>query len=645
MSMIRQIALILAGVVLLAIGGSVAVGWFSTRQGLQEQWEVRNADAATMLALALTQQKGDPALLELVVLAQFDTGHYRRVQLVAPDGRVLVAREAAVSTGSAPAWFAHLADMQVPPGTAIVTDGWRTIGRVLVDSPSAWAYDGLWSALLRTTGWLVLVGLAALGVAVAAVGRWREGLARVLGQANALESGRFQELPEPATAELRGLTAGMNAMVRRIHAVFDEHSAQLAALQRQVQSDALTGLANRRHFMARLEAALDGASSDADATGEPTDGPRRGGLLLVRLTDLEGLNARLGHAVVDRLLAAMGEVLQTYPQHVDGAFAGRMNGRDLVLFLPVNGIANETALALQQALSTVLSVIEPSVSVCIGGVDGLRADGASDALARADEALARAECEGPPGVQVMDLADGAGIGESEWRERLTRALDNGRTRIAEFPVMLRDGRVVHLECPLRVQLEAEGPYVRAARWLPMASRGQLMDRVDMAAARLALAAIAQDGRPRCVHVSSAALADAGFVHELERRLAAVPQAAGKLSIEVDEMATAHWRRWRDAAERWRPLGVRLGIDNTGRALEALADARSYGVDYLKIDGRFIRGLATDPALNDFARQLVVTARAMGVALYAEGVDDLQDLRHLWQIGFDGATGPAVTASR
>ena len=122
-------------------------------------------------------------------------------------------------------------------------------------------------------------------------------------------------------------------------------------------------------------------------------------------------------------------------------------------------------------------------------------------------------------------------------------------------------------------------------------------------------------------------------------------AAGKLSIEVDESATLHWRRWRDAAERWRPLGVRLGIDNTGRALEALADARSYGVDYLKVDSRFIRGLATDTALADFARQLVVTARAMGVSLYAEGVDDLQDLRMLWTIGFDGATGPAVTASR
>lgn len=644
MSMIRQITLILAAVVALAIGGSVAVGLFSTRQALQEQWHVRNADAAAMLALALTQQKGDPALLELVVLAQFDTGHYRRIQLVGPDGKVLVAREGPASSGTAPAWFAALTEMQAPAGTAIVTDGWRTLGRVYVDSQSAWAYEALWSALLRNAAWLLLLGLGAVFVATTAVGRWRAGLARVQGQARALEGGRFEELPEPPTLELRDLTAGMNAMVRRIRAVFDDHAAQLGALQRQVQTDALTGLANRRHFMARLECALDGASTDPEAADAP-DGPRRGGLLLVRLTDIEGLNARLGHAVVDRLLAAMGEVLQTYPSRVDGAFAGRLNGRDLVLFLPANGIAQETALALQQALSTVLSVIEPGVTVCIGGVDGLQCDGASDALARADEALARAECDGPPGVKVMDLSEGAGLGEAEWRERLTRALSQGRTQIAEYPVMLRDGRVVHLECPLRVQLEPEGPFVRAARWLPMAARGQLMDHVDMAAAQLALQAIARDGHPRCVHVSSAALADAGFVHELERRLAAVPQAAGKLSIEVDETATVHWRRWRDAAERWRPLGVRLGIDNTGRALEALADARSYGVDYLKIDGRFIRGLATDSALNDFARQLVVTARAMGVALYAEGVDDLQDLRHLWEIGFEGATGPAVTASR
>lgn len=646
MSMIRQIGLILLSVVLLAIVGSVAVGAFSTRQALEEQWQVRNADAATMLALALTQQKGDPALMDLVLSAQFDTGHYRRIRLLAQDGSVRFEREAKANSGSSPAWLARVLEMSAPDGSAIVTDGWKTLGRVQVESQSAWAYDSLWQSLLRSVGWLLMVGAVAMAVALAAVARWRRGLDKVLAQAQALEAGRFEELPEPRTVELRRLTTGMNSMVRRMHALFDEHAAQLSALQRQVQSDALTGLANRRHFLTRLEHALDGAASDQpDTQAGPGPGPRRGGLLLVRLSEIESLNAKLGHGVVDRLLAAIGEVLQTYPSRVEGAFAGRLNGRDVALYLPANGIARETATALREALSTVLAVIEPSARVCIGGVDGLQTDGSSDALARADEALARAELSAPTEVQVLDLAEGEGIGEGEWRGRLVRALSAGRTQIAEYPVVLNDGRVVHLECPLRVQLQDDGPFVRAERWLPMAWRSQLMDQVDLAAARLALSAIARDGRPRSIHVSAAALADASFVREFERGLAEVPQAAGKLSIEVDETATAHWRRWRDATERWRPLGVRLGIDNTGRALETLADARSYGVDYLKVDGRFIRGLATDAALADFARQLVVTARAMGVSLYAEGVDDLLDLRQLWTIGFDGATGPAVTASR
>jgi EAL domain-containing protein (putative c-di-GMP-specific phosphodiesterase class I)/GGDEF domain-containing protein len=654
MSMIRQMALIVLAAVLLSMAGSIGVSVYNTRTALEEQWQVRNADAASMLALALSQQKGDKALLELVLAAQFDTGHYRRIRLVLDGNQALFERESPHRTGTAPAWVARWLPMEAKAGVAIVTDGWKSLGKVEIESHSAWAYDALWNSMVRSAAWLALMGLATLAVVLAAVQRWRQGLNKVLAQAQALEAGRFEEIPEPRTAELQRLTSGMNSMVRRMHALFDEHAAQLAALQRQVQTDSLTGLANRRHFLVRLEQVLDASvpePAEAGVAGAAHGGlaadesPRRGGLLMVRLSDIETLNSKLGHAVVDRLLAAIGEVMQTYPSRVEGSFAGRLNGRDVALYLPANGMARETANALREALTTVLAVIEPSARVCIGGVDGLQADGSSDALARADEALARSELQVPPVVQVLDLAEGEGIGESEWRSRLMRALAAGQTQIAEFPVVLNDGRIAHLECPLRVQLHSDGPFVRAERWLPMAWRGQLMDQVDLAAARLALAAIAQDGRPRSIHVSAAALADSGFVREFERRLAAVPQAAGKLSIEVDESATAHWRRWRDAAERWRPLGVRLGIDNTGRALEALADARSYGVDYLKVDSRYIRGLANDAALADFARQLVVTARAMGVSLYAEGVDDLQDLRVLWSIGFDGATGPAVTASR
>jgi len=85
MSLIRQVWLLLLGVILLACATSVAVSVWTARDYLETQLTLKNHDNAQALALALTQQGGDLALLKVVVAAQFDTGHYRRIALRA-DG-------------------------------------------------------------------------------------------------------------------------------------------------------------------------------------------------------------------------------------------------------------------------------------------------------------------------------------------------------------------------------------------------------------------------------------------------------------------------------------------------------------------------------------------------------------------------------
>lgn len=87
MSLIRQIRLLLLATVLLAFAGSVLIATNSARDLLQTQLRLKNSDNAASLALALSQQKGDAELMGLVMSAQFDTGFYRRVQLVAPTAR------------------------------------------------------------------------------------------------------------------------------------------------------------------------------------------------------------------------------------------------------------------------------------------------------------------------------------------------------------------------------------------------------------------------------------------------------------------------------------------------------------------------------------------------------------------------------
>ena len=152
MSLIRQIRLLLLGVVLLAIAGGATVNLLSARDALQTQLRLKNSDNAQSLALALSQQHGEAQLMELLMAAQFDTGFYRRVKLVRPDGAVAFERSGPSTPTAAPDWFANLLAIESEPGIAQVSDGWRALGHLEVVSHVSYAYDDLWHGGLRAAG-------------------------------------------------------------------------------------------------------------------------------------------------------------------------------------------------------------------------------------------------------------------------------------------------------------------------------------------------------------------------------------------------------------------------------------------------------------------------------------------------------------
>ncbi|HEY6134438.1 MAG TPA: EAL domain-containing protein [Rubrivivax sp.] len=645
MRLVRQVVLLFASALLLTLVASALIGLRQSQEALRAGLQVRNADVAAMLALALASQRGDPAAMAQDAAKHFEAGRLRRLSLRAPDGTLIFDRKAESPTIpesiAAPRWFADALPLVAAPGVGTVGDSTNPFARLELESDPAAAQAALWTGLLRNLAWWLALGLLAAGALAAALWHRVSGLEGLMVQAQALQEGRFVEIAEPPAGEFRRLAAGMNAAVRRLRVLFDSHAGQLETLRVQAQVDPITGTSNRRHFVAQLEHALVANAGPADAP----EGPRRGALLIVRLHNLEAMNQRVGHDAVDRLLASMGEVLLAYPQRVEGAFAGRLNGADLALYLPVNGVARESAEALRATLGVSLGAVDAGAELAIGGVEHLATGNVSDALARADEALARAESVGGFAVEVMDAGEGEALGEGEWRQRIADALAGGRVDLAEFPVVDARGRTLHLECPLRLQLCSPGRFSAAAQWLPMAARGRQTQKVDLAAAELALQAIARDGRARCVSVAAASLVDPAFVHAMTQLLAATAAPTRMLSIEVAAAAAARGRVWRHAAQRWRPFGVRLGIEDMGGTMHTLADARGWGLDYLKVDGRFVRGLATDQSMAQYARQIVAMAQGLDIEVYAGGVDDAHDLQRLWEIGFDGATGPAVEARR
>jgi EAL domain-containing protein (putative c-di-GMP-specific phosphodiesterase class I)/GGDEF domain-containing protein len=445
-----------------------------------------------------------------------------------------------------------------------------------------------------------------------------------------------QALPERGQDDLpRGRATAVRAepVPPRRRTEFAAEAEQVESLRLRVHTDATTGLPNRLHFLGRLRGAL----------GEP-GGPGVA-LLLLRVLRPEVLQARLGADATGRLFGTLAEVLAAYPQHVPGAFAGCLNESDFALCLPAHGVVGETAETLMNALRALPAAGVPGAELVIGGVDGLQGQSVTVALAEADQALAQAEAGGPFSVEVRRAGESgeAPLGERAWRVCLDDALAEGRARLAEYPVLDRTGSLIHLECPLRVQLDAGGPYREARRWLAMASRSRLLPRVDLAAIELALAAVARDGQPRCVHVSAVSLAGNGFIGEVARRLQAQPEGSRRLWLEVADGLSLErvLPRLREAGAAWRRHGVRLGVEHAGGSIPSLARLAGLGLDHVKVEARFVRGVDADPAVREFAAALVRLVKGMGLRAVAEGIDDAADLGALWDIGFDGATGPAV----
>ncbi|MFZ2650676.1 MAG: EAL domain-containing protein [Burkholderiaceae bacterium] len=633
MSLIRQIWLLLLATLMLALLGSVSVNVDSSRSYLQAQLSNKNSDNADSLALLLSHQLGDAQAMNQAMAALFETGSYRSIRLIGQDGTVWFEREGTATPWHAPDWFVEWVRLEVRPGVAPVSDGARDIGSVEVQGHTAYLHDELWLASQRSAVALALVGALAALFAMLGVMRLRAPIDAVVEQARALERGEYLTLSEPRTPELRRLTRAMNSMVARLEQVFEAQSAQVDALRRQANCDTLTGLANRSHFLGQLTVAL-----------QRDDGTAYGGLVLLRAIDLAEVNHTLGHAATDRLLVAIAHVLQAYTQRGHGCLVGRLNGSDFALALPVGGMSHETARALAAALRAALPAFGSNIDIAFGAVEISRTVSMAELMNAADMALARAEACGGFAVEVEGEmpAVAVGLGEAAWRAHIQAALAAGRLQLGEVPVMAPGNRLIHIECPLRLQLEPQGPYEVAARWLPLAMRGRLTSLIDITAVTSALGRIGTDGRARCIDVSAASLADIEFIPKLRAVVVQFPRAAKQLWIAVSESAAIEqFARVRELSRQLRPSGAMLGLDHAGNRLSQIDRLLDAGLDFVKLDSSVTMGVAANASRAAYIGSVVAMLRGVSIGVYAEGVNDPADANSLHELGIDGLSGAAA----
>ena len=464
--------------------------------------------------------------------------------------------------------------------------------------------------------------------------RIKRPLDAVVGQAQAISERRFIGIPVPSTPELKSLASAMNAMVDRLKAMFAEEAARLEQVRREANLDSLTGLSNRSFFMNQLAAAL----SDDDAIPS-------GSLIMLRLADLAGINRRAGRETADELLRRVGLALNEQAKGRLNAVAARLNGADFALLLP--GVRDPAAQAekLLHALNDLAAagLIDGDRIGHLASGSYLHGHSVANLLSRLDAALAAAESQsGLAWCRAESHDDQRATSNADWKKLLDGAIQTQRLRLIDFPVAGNAGQLLHLECPLRLQAAEDGEWLAAGSFMPMASRLSMTTELDLTAARLALERIAAGAPAVAVNLSGESILDAAFRARLYAQIASRKDLAPRLWLEVSEIgAFQHFDEFHAFCDALRPLGCRLGIEHFGRQFSEVGRLHGIGLDYLKVDGSFIRAIDTQTGNQAFLKGLCSIAHNIGLTVIAEGVQTPEELAILPELGFDGATGPAV----
>lgn len=261
MSLSRQLWLTVILVTLISFTGSLAISLISTQSYLEQQLHRKNIDSANSLAHSISQLSKDPITIGLQISAVFDTGQYETISITSPDGRVIAERVRDRTDTTVPEWFIDLFPISAEAGRAQISDSWMHFGVIKVASRAQLAHQALWDQTASLLIWFLAAGLFCGLIGVLILYRIKKPLAAMVGQAEAITERRFLTISEPRIPELRSIARAANDMIRRLHNRAIEETSRLEALQKRLNYDPVTGLANREYFMNRLAEILRGGDT------------------------------------------------------------------------------------------------------------------------------------------------------------------------------------------------------------------------------------------------------------------------------------------------------------------------------------------------------------------------------------------------
>lgn len=404
--------------------------------------------------------------------------------------------------------------------------------------------------------------------------------------------------------------------------------------------DSLTGLINRREFEFKLE----------DLLVNARDNNTEHAMLYIDLDQFKVVNDTCGHSAGDELLSQLGDRLQNCVRETD--ILARLGGDEFGVLLSRCSLSKAEEIA-NYILNTIhdyrFSWEDNSfvVGASIGLVPITNTSGSlSSIMSKADSACYIAKDSGRNRIYVSHTSKDKQVeqskGEMQWVQRLTSALDNDEFVLFCQPIVSSQdiSNIHHYEILVRLQ-NPNGDITPPMAFIPAAERYNMMPMLDRHIIAQSLEKIAQLNQDYkfSINLSGQSLTDKEFIHFVTEQLDKNEINPEQICFEITETATiANLSLAMKFISVLKGMGCRFSLDDFGSGLSSFNYLKNLNVDYLKIDGSFIRDMHEDPIDRAFVSSINEIGHIIGLETIAEYVADENIYHHLRKMNVDYVQG-------
>jgi len=620
---------------LMSFVGRLLISVDHTRDYLNEQMSIHAQDAATSLGLSISPYLDEENIViaETMMAAIFDSGYYASMVLVSPDNKNLLSMSNPKLVEGVPTWFIELFPLDPPTRETEVSSGWNIAGTLYVTSHAGVSYAQLWDYSVRAFYGSIAILLACLLIAHFIIRAVLKPLRKVEEQANAITNKQFIfNESVPLTKELRVVTSAINGMVRNVQRTFISMTDHAESLAQEAYIDKLTQIGNRRAFDNQLHSHF----IDSDAL--------ESSIALITLPSLQDVNTELGFKDGDEYVLKVIQTIQSELHLVQGAQYYRISGGSFIVTLPLSlSLAIKDFENVHKKLNAYNSHRYNNGFAKLVMCAYTKDDNIGDLLSRLDTLSTQSKGQ----VIAPDLLNEhktASLGLQQWKSLINDIINKGNIDFSFQPICYKNNTA-----PLYIELFSNFSHkeqnINNGQLFAMAERLNLTTELDKK-----LVMSVSDLKNRfsdqvfAINLSNQSIHDADFTTWLDNYIQLNQDVFEGMIFEINESSLLNdVNTAKEIINLLKHYNIKICIERFGSSLSSFKYLRGLNVDYVKLDGSYIRDLINNPDNNYFIQAVNQICQGLGITVIACHIENEATFNKINELSINAYQGNFLQA--